>query len=74
MKSKIDYLKDDTGLPKSDVIKFYFDDMWIVFRPSGTEPKIKMYISIKRNSDLEAKETMSFIQSSIDRLVASIND
>lgn len=45
---KIDYLNDDTGLPKSDVIKIYLENTgWVVFRPSGTEPKLKLYISVK---------------------------
>lgn len=33
-------------LPKSDVIKLIFiDQSWIAIRPSGTEPKLKIYIS-----------------------------
>lgn len=35
-------------LPKSNVLKFIFDnDMWACIRPSGTEPKIKVYTSLK---------------------------
>ncbi|TDM03961.1 phospho-sugar mutase [Macrococcus carouselicus] len=50
-----DYLKqerrDATGthaieLPQADVIKFFFEDGWIALRPSGTEPKIKLYVSL----------------------------
>lgn len=41
----IDYLNDDTGLPKSNVLKYRFsDESWCAIRPSGTEPKIKLYI------------------------------
>lgn len=41
----IDYLNDDTGLPKSNVLKYAFDDeSWCAIRPSGTEPKIKLYV------------------------------
>jgi phosphoglucomutase len=34
-------------LEKSDVIKFRFQEGgWVVFRPSGTEPKLKIYLSL----------------------------
>lgn len=36
------------NLPKSDVIKLYFDDeTTIAVRPSGTEPKVKFYFGLK---------------------------
>ena len=34
------------GLPKSDVLKFYTKNGSLVIRPSGTEPKLKVYISV----------------------------
>lgn len=43
----LDYLSGIDGLPKSDVIKFLIEDNGsIVIRPSGTEPKLKIYISV----------------------------
>lgn len=33
-------------LPKANVLKFYFEEGWIALRPSGTEPKIKLYVSM----------------------------
>lgn len=49
----IDYQNDKTGLPKSDVLKYILSDgSWYVLRPSGTEPKIKLYIY----SNAETKE------------------
>lgn len=42
---KTDYLNDDTGLPKSDVMEFVLSDgRKFVVRPSGTEPKLKAYL------------------------------
>lgn len=38
-------------LPASDVMKFYVGDAaWFCIRPSGTEPKIKLYFGVKANS------------------------
>jgi len=42
----IDYKNDNTGLPKSDVLAFTFaDGNSFIVRPSGTEPKIKLYMN-----------------------------
>jgi phosphoglucomutase len=39
-----DYLPGLGGLPPADVLKLYLaDGSWLVVRPSGTEPKIKLY-------------------------------
>ena len=54
---KQDYLLGLFGLPKSDVVKFILEgDCSIVVRPSGTEPKLKIYISINEKNEMLAKE------------------
>jgi len=45
-KEKQDYIVGLNGLPKSNVIKLVGNNASIVFRPSGTEPKLKVYFSI----------------------------
>ena len=65
-----DYLKSESydmdgnrevlTLPKSNVLKFSFDGgLGIVARPSGTEPKLKIYYTIKADSEEKANETVS---------------
>lgn len=52
-----DYSNGIDGLPKSDVMKFILaDGSSVVVRPSGTEPKLKTYISIKAVSKEEAAD------------------
>ena len=41
-----DYLQDHAGLPKSNVLRFFLSGgLEAVVRPSGTEPKLKVYIT-----------------------------
>ncbi len=41
-----DYISGIDGMPKSNVLKFFFENGWMAVRPSGTEPKIKFYVGI----------------------------
>lgn len=50
-----DYSVGLNGLPKSDVLKFYTENGSVVIRPSGTEPKLKLYISVTAEGEAEAK-------------------
>jgi len=51
-----DYLTEIDGLPRADVIKLFFDDKsWAAFRPSGTEPKIKLYMGVYAKTLEEAR-------------------
>ncbi len=52
----LDYSKGLDGLPKSDVLKYYLEgNSSVVVRPSGTEPKLKTYISVSASSIEETK-------------------
>ena len=51
----LDYKEGLDGLPKSDVIKFILEGgSSVVVRPSGTEPKLKTYISVIANDASDA--------------------
>ena len=66
---RIDYLYDNTGLPKSDVISFFLpDDDQLIVRPSGTEPKLKAYLFTRARTAEEANRKLDNLQSVVDRL------
>lgn len=69
----VDYLLDETGNPKSNVLKYYLDDgSWYAIRPSGTEPKIKLYIYSKdKNSEVSTRK-IELIESTVTSRMNSI--
>ncbi len=60
----------ETGLPKSNVLSYRMEsgDTFIV-RPSGTEPKIKIYITAKGASGKEAEEKLVTISEGVKNLL-----
>lgn len=58
------------NLPKSNVLKYILeDDSWFVVRPSGTEPKMKVYLAVKGNSLEDADKQTERFKSSVMAIV-----
>ena len=58
-------------LPKSDVLQFYTaNGSKISVRPSGTEPKIKFYISV--NTRLDSKENFDLVNTQLDKKIKAL--
>ncbi len=50
---------EEIHLPKSNVIKYFFEDeSWVCLRPSGTEPKIKFYFAVKDESKQASEQKL----------------
>lgn len=69
-----DFVKNETStlnLPKSNVLIFYTEDgSKIAARPSGTEPKIKFYISV---NTAEKENFEGILQKKIEAIAAQLN-
>lgn len=54
------------GLPKSNVVRFRNDDMRIIFRPSGTEPKLKLYLQVKGETKAAAEAALAEVRKAVE--------
>ena len=60
----------EIGLPTSNVLKYILEDgSWIAVRPSGTEPKIKLYMGVKAATQEEAQEKLAKFQKDLDAYI-----
>lgn len=65
----LDNSEEDINLPTANVIKIFFKEGFIALRPSGTEPKIKLYISLDIESfDIISNEIINRLLNFIKRL------
>lgn len=64
------------GIPKSNVLNYYTEDgTKVCVRPSGTEPKIKFYVSVKDSivSEQDFKEKLVLLDQKINQVKADLN-
>lgn len=55
--------------PSSDALKYVLEDgSWVAFRPSGTEPKIKLYLGVQGESQAEVEAKATKIEADIRNL------
>jgi len=60
-------------LPKSNVLKYTLKDgSWFVLRPSGTEPKLKIYIGVLGNSLEDSKSKNKLIKDDVLKIIETI--
>ena len=70
LKEIIDFSVGVRDLPKENVLKYVWNDgSWIAVRPSGTEPKIKVYYSIKDKTKEEAEVRLAKIKDTIHSII-----
>lgn len=70
LKEIIDFSVGVRDLPKENVLKYVWNDgSWIAVRPSGTEPKIKVYYSIKDKTKEAAEVRLAKIKDTIHSII-----
>ena len=70
IKEIIDFKDGIRDLPKENVLKYIFEDgSWLAVRPSGTEPKIKVYYSIVDKDRDNAKHRLETIRTKIKSMI-----
>ena len=59
-----------TGLPKSNVLYFELEDQaWCCVRPSGTEPKVKLYMGVKGIDMQDAQNRLEQLTEAMTNLI-----
>lgn len=70
IKEIVDFKDGIRDLPKENVLKYIFNDgSWMAVRPSGTEPKIKVYYSIVDPDKSKAKARLEEIRQTISSII-----
>ena len=64
-----DYL-NEVGECKTNALKYTFnDDSWLIIRPSGTEPKIKIYIGASENNYNSSLNKINLLKEKISKII-----
>ncbi len=70
VKNMITGEESQTGLPKSNVLYYELEDNnWCCVRPSGTEPKIKLYMGVKGKTEEEADAKLEDLKNAMVAIV-----
>ncbi|MGE7769404.1 phospho-sugar mutase [Viridibacillus arvi] len=66
----LDGSEHSINLPKSNVIKFILEDAsWVCIRPSGTEPKCKIYLSVQGENQFQVEQKLQRLVTEAETLV-----
>ena len=70
VKNMITGEESKTGLPKSNVLYYQLENnAWCCVRPSGTEPKIKLYFGVKGKDEEDAINSLENLKDAMVKLV-----
>ncbi|MEF9934219.1 phospho-sugar mutase [Clostridium sp.] len=70
----IDYGIGIGNLPKENVVSIVMEDSKVIIRPSGTEPKIKFYLSSNSRDDLDSAYKIKLLENNINNIIETVNN
>lgn len=66
----LDYQTGLDQLPPANLLKFVLDDgSWFAIRPSGTEPKLKIYFSIRAADKETAQDKLNRLKTKLSEII-----
>ena len=64
----------EIGSPTTNCVYYELENgSFICVRPSGTEPKLKIYYSVKANTKADAEDALSKMQAAVEKLLKSVS-
>lgn len=73
MSKVLDYIQGIDHLPSSNVLKFLLEqDCSIVVRPSGTESKLKIYLSVKGTNAIDAEKIEKNLLADVESFIQNV--
>ena len=69
-----DFLQGVGKFPREDILRYYLDDgSRVIIRPSGTEPKLKIYLDTQGDTRREAETALKELESALRSLVDDLS-
>ena len=69
-----DFLEGVDGFPREDILRYYLDDdSRVIVRPSGTEPKLKVYLDTSGETGEETQAGLAVLDTAVRQLLATLS-
>jgi len=67
-----DLAKGSLDLPPTDGLRFDIGQKRVIIRPSGTEPKLKCYLQVISQSEVQAQQELELLRQNVNELLSNL--